>query len=311
MLEAIRADAGAGPHDRRGGRADRQCDRMAADGNVPPGRHGRHRHAGARRREFRGTGVGCRADGAAGFIQSDAGAALAGRQDRAGLLQEEKDAEGKEVRLVLDWKTLEYVRAARPKLPSLEMAKNAERLPERLRNAAGGDVKKDKAARFHWRLLSALCGTMRRIACREIADDAPSVDRAMRPASTGRWGRSNSGMRPACGDRRADAGGGQNPSARTSKRLLVAGHELLVRDDHGRQRVLRPDRARRTMPVSMPEGVARGRDISRKSHGVVQAESRRVAGRPGRRRRLHRTALEEERHRRGHRPHADRESAAG
>ena len=57
---------------------------------------------------------------------------------------------------MLDWKTLEYVPASRPKLPSLEMAKNTERLAERLPQLLSGDVKKDKAERFHWQLLSAL-----------------------------------------------------------------------------------------------------------------------------------------------------------
>jgi 3-hydroxyacyl-CoA dehydrogenase len=96
-----------------------------------------------------------------------------------GFYKKQKDAEGKDVRLVLDWKTLEYVPAIRPKIASLEMAKNAERLPERLRQLLAGDVRKDKAARFHWRLLTGLWNYA--VDCLpEIADDASSVDRAMR-----------------------------------------------------------------------------------------------------------------------------------
>src|ERR1035441_8067382 len=75
-----------------------------------------------------------------------------GDKTKQGFYKKEKDAEGKDVRLVLDWKTLEYIPAVRPKLPSLEMAKNAERLPDRLAQLLGGDVRKDKTARFHWRL---------------------------------------------------------------------------------------------------------------------------------------------------------------
>ena len=67
----------------------------------------------------------------------------------------------------------------RPRLPSLEMAKNVEQLPERLAQLLAGDVKKDKAARFHWRLLSALWNYAADC-LPEIADDAASVDRAMR-----------------------------------------------------------------------------------------------------------------------------------
>ena len=53
-----------------------------------------------------------------------------GDKTRQGFYKKEKGSEGKEIRLVLDWKTLEYVPAIRPKIPSLEMAKNAERLPD-------------------------------------------------------------------------------------------------------------------------------------------------------------------------------------
>jgi 3-hydroxyacyl-CoA dehydrogenase len=102
-----------------------------------------------------------------------------GDKTRQGFYKKEKDAEGKEIRLVLDWKTLEYVPAIRPKIPSLEMAKNAERLPERLAQLLAGDVRKDKFARFHWRLLSALWNYAADC-LPEIADDATSVDRAMR-----------------------------------------------------------------------------------------------------------------------------------
>jgi 3-hydroxyacyl-CoA dehydrogenase len=59
------------------------------------------------------------------------------------------------------------------------MAKNAERLPDRIRQLLSGDIRKDKAARFHWRLLSALWNYAADC-LPEIADDAASVDRAMR-----------------------------------------------------------------------------------------------------------------------------------
>jgi 3-hydroxyacyl-CoA dehydrogenase len=102
-----------------------------------------------------------------------------GDKTRQGFYKKEKDAAGKEIRLVLDWKTLDYTPAIRPKIPSLEMAKNAEQLPERLTQLLAGDARKDKAARFHWRLLSALWNYAADC-LPEIADDAASVDRAMR-----------------------------------------------------------------------------------------------------------------------------------
>src|SRR6185437_17152979 len=90
----------------------------------------------------------------------------------------ERGPDGKDVRLVLDLKTLEYQPSSKPKLPALEMAKNAEALPERLRLLMAGDQKKDKAARFHWKLLTRLWNYAADC-LPEIADSAASIDAAM------------------------------------------------------------------------------------------------------------------------------------
>ena len=82
-------------------------------------------------------------------------------------------------RLALDWHTLEYRAAARPKFPSIEMAKNAESLPERLRLVLGGDLKKDKAAAFLFPLLTGIWNYAAET-LPEIADSPASIDRAMR-----------------------------------------------------------------------------------------------------------------------------------
>jgi 3-hydroxyacyl-CoA dehydrogenase len=102
-----------------------------------------------------------------------------GDKTKQGFYKKERDSAGKEVRLGLDWKTLEYRPAARPKFPSLEMAGNVESLAARLPQLLSGDVTKDKAARFHWKLLSALW-KYAADCLPEIADSAASVDRAMR-----------------------------------------------------------------------------------------------------------------------------------
>jgi 3-hydroxyacyl-CoA dehydrogenase len=65
------------------------------------------------------------------------------------------------------------------KIPSLEMAKNSERCRAPAATAGRRRVKKDKAARFHWRLLSALWNYAADC-LPEIADDVASVDRAMK-----------------------------------------------------------------------------------------------------------------------------------
>jgi 3-hydroxyacyl-CoA dehydrogenase len=93
-----------------------------------------------------------------------------------------KDPEAKDPknnRLALDWRTLEYRPASRPKFPSIEMAKNAELLPERLRLVLGGDVRKDKAAAFLFPLLTGIWNYAADT-LPEIADSPASIDRAMR-----------------------------------------------------------------------------------------------------------------------------------
>jgi 3-hydroxyacyl-CoA dehydrogenase len=86
---------------------------------------------------------------------------------------------GKDVRETLDLNTFEYRPAAKPALPSLEMAKNAATVGERLRLLLANDPKKDKAAAFLWPFLGALWSfAADRIG--EVAADAVSIDRAMK-----------------------------------------------------------------------------------------------------------------------------------
>ena len=102
--------------------------------------------------------------------------------DKAGQGFYKKDPEAKDPknnRLALDWQTLEYRPAARPKFPSIEMAKNAESLPERLRLVLSGDVKRDKAAAFLFPLLTGIWNYAADT-LDEIADSLAAIDRAMR-----------------------------------------------------------------------------------------------------------------------------------
>jgi 3-hydroxyacyl-CoA dehydrogenase len=89
------------------------------------------------------------------------------------------DSAGKDERLVLDLSTFEYRPFVKPALPSLEMAKNAATLPERLRLLLANSPAKDKAAAFLWPFFSSLWNfAADRIG--EVADDASSIDAAMR-----------------------------------------------------------------------------------------------------------------------------------
>ncbi|MGA3334515.1 MAG: 3-hydroxyacyl-CoA dehydrogenase NAD-binding domain-containing protein [Terracidiphilus sp.] len=96
-----------------------------------------------------------------------------------GFYKKTRGADGKDERLVLDLSTFDYRPAAKPALPSLEMAKNAATLPERLRLLLANDPAKDKAAAFLWPFLSSLWN-FAADCIGEAADDAPSIDAAMR-----------------------------------------------------------------------------------------------------------------------------------
>ena len=96
-----------------------------------------------------------------------------------GFYKKIRGADGKDERLVLDLATFEYRPAAKPALPALEMAKNAATLSERLRLLLANHPAKDKAAAFLWPFLSGLWNfAADRVG--EVADDAPSIDAAMR-----------------------------------------------------------------------------------------------------------------------------------
>ena len=104
---------------------------------------------------------------------------MARRQNRPGFLQEFRGADGKDLRLVLDLATFEYRPSTKPALPSLDMAKNAATLAERLRLLLANDPAKDKAAAFLWPFLASLWNyAADRIG--EVAADVPSIDQAMR-----------------------------------------------------------------------------------------------------------------------------------
>jgi 3-hydroxyacyl-CoA dehydrogenase len=82
---------------------------------------------------------------------------------------------------VLDWKTLEYHPAQKPRFPSVEVARNIEDLGERLRTLLRSD---DRAGRFLWKVFSDLFLYSAEM-IPEISDRIVEIDRAMR------WGYAN------------------------------------------------------------------------------------------------------------------------
>ncbi len=99
-----------------------------------------------------------------------------GDKTKGGFYKKQKSPQG-EQRLAIDWKTLEYRPASRPKFPSLEMAKTVESLPERLNMLLAPS--REKAGIFLWSALSELW-TYAANRIGEIADSVVEIDRAMK-----------------------------------------------------------------------------------------------------------------------------------
>ena len=148
--------------------------------------------------------------------------------------KEGKDEQGRDVRLVLDWKTLEYGPSVRPKFQAIEMAKNVEATPKRVAQLLHGDVSKDKAAAFYWPLLTELFTyAANRVppAKNSIADSIVEIDLAMKTGFN--WELGPFEMFDAAGvkettEKMRVAG---LPIAASVEKLLASGGESWYRDD--------------------------------------------------------------------------------
>ncbi len=188
-----------------------------------------------------------------------------GDKTGGGFYKKERGADGKDVRLVLNLKTLEYQPSSKPKLPALDMAKNVESLPERLRLLLSGDQKKDKAARFHWKLLTRLWNYSADC-LPEIADSVASIDVAMRAGYN--WQLGPFEMWDAAGvpdsiQRMRQQNERVSPVA---EQLLASGATSWYSDDGAT--CYHPE-TQRYEPVARPAGIARIASF-RASHGVIR-----------------------------------------
>src|SRR5918994_1962424 len=101
---------------------------------------------------------------------------LLGNKTKAGFYKKQKGEGDKREIWALDTATLDYRPLEKVKLPSLDMAKNIEDLPERIKALTWG---KDRVGAFLWKTLArTLAYAAKRIP--EIADNVVEVDRAMR-----------------------------------------------------------------------------------------------------------------------------------
>jgi 3-hydroxyacyl-CoA dehydrogenase len=101
---------------------------------------------------------------------------LLGNKTKAGFYKKQKGEGDKREIWALDTATLDYRPLEKVKLPSLDMAKNIEDLPERVKALTWG---KDRVGAFLWKTITrVLAYSAKRIP--EIADNVVEVDRAMR-----------------------------------------------------------------------------------------------------------------------------------
>jgi 3-hydroxyacyl-CoA dehydrogenase len=110
------------------------------------------------------------------FLTSMVAKGLLGNKTRGGFFKKQKGEGDKTEIWTLDTATLDYRPAQKVKLPSLEVARNIDATPERLRALVWG---KDRVGAFLWKTMSrTLSYAANRIP--EIADTIVEVDRAMR-----------------------------------------------------------------------------------------------------------------------------------
>jgi 3-hydroxyacyl-CoA dehydrogenase len=124
-------DAGAGPHHRRGRRPDRRRHRLAPHRNLPARRHGGHRRARQRRPQLQPVESERRLSvELPAFIETMLERKWLGDKAGQGFYKKTgKDEQGRDIREALDWKTLEYRPASRPKFPSLKWPRTPSRSP--------------------------------------------------------------------------------------------------------------------------------------------------------------------------------------
>jgi 3-hydroxyacyl-CoA dehydrogenase len=150
-----------------------------------------------------------------------------GDKTKGGFYKKQKGPDG-EKRFALDWKTLEYREQSKPKFPALEMAKQIEDLPERLRTLIAPS--KDRANLFLWNVLADLW-TYSANRVPEIADSIVEIDRAMKTGFN--WEIGPFELWDACGvaktvERMKKEG---KPVAANVEKLLASGKTTWYADD--------------------------------------------------------------------------------
>jgi 3-hydroxyacyl-CoA dehydrogenase len=199
-----------------------------------------------------------------------------GDKTRQGFYKKEgKDPEGRDIRLVLDWQTLDYKPSMRPKFPALEMAKNVEKTEARIPQLLHADSSNDKAAAFFWPLLTELFTyAANRVADtgKEPAESIVEIDQAMKTGFNWELGPFEmfdaAGVRATTGTMRA---AGQPIAANVEKLLASGENETWYKDDPTvpSGRVFFDPFTGSYKPVPVADGVSSLATV-KKSHGVVK-----------------------------------------
>ena len=200
-----------------------------------------------------------------------------GDKTKGGFYKKAKSGDGKDdLRLALDWKTLEYRPQQKPKFAALEMAKNVEETVPRLRmllGLDGGAQKPDKAGTFLWTSLSDLW-TYSANRIPEISDSIVEIDRAMRMGFAWELGPFElwdaAGVEPTVARMKKEG----HPVAANVEKLLASGKKSWYADDaKAASGKLYFDLATGNwQPVTVPEGVW-SVQVAKKSNGVVKTNS--------------------------------------
>jgi len=201
---------------------------------------------------------------------------ILGDKTKGGFYKKAKGADGKEERLALDWKTLEYHPRGKPKFAALDLAKNVEDTGARVRmllGLEGAPQKNDKAGAFLWAALTDLW-TYAANRIPEISETVVEIDRAMKLGFN--WEMGPFELWDAAGVEttvvRMKKEG--KPVAAKVEKLLASGSKSWYADDAkaASARKYWDLAAGHWQPVTVPEGVW-SVTVAKKSNGVVKKNS--------------------------------------
>ena len=193
---------------------------------------------------------------------------LLGDKTKSGFYKKVKGPQGEE-KQAIDWKTLEYHTAAKPKFAALEMSRTIEDMGERLRAILAGDPK-DKAVKFIWTSVSEMW-TYSANRIPEIAETIVEIDQAMRMGFNWEVGPFEvwdmAGVEATVAKMKLEG----KPVSKNVEKLLAAGAKSWYKDDPSSPsgRAYFDLRTGKYRPVDVAAGVW-SVQAAKKSHGVVK-----------------------------------------